>query len=84
VSAVAGADAAAKVRTPAIDAFIAGFHASSLVAAVLAAAGAVFVALALRRGRAADVAAPVHGPNAMELPVPPPSTETSSLAGASR
>jgi EmrB/QacA subfamily drug resistance transporter len=49
VSAVAGSDAASKVRVPAIEAFIAGFHASSLVAAGLAAIGALVVVIALRR-----------------------------------
>lgn len=47
VGQVAGAAAESKVRGPVFDAFIAGFHASSLVAAALAlvAAAAVFLAM---------------------------------------
>lgn len=49
VGAIAGPDAAARVRGPVFEAFIAGFRASSLVAAGLAAAGAIVVAYAMPR-----------------------------------
>jgi EmrB/QacA subfamily drug resistance transporter len=49
VGEIAGADAAARVRGPVVDAFLSGFHASSLLAAALAAVGAVAVALLMPR-----------------------------------
>lgn len=60
VSILAGSDAAAKVRGPAVDAFTNGFHASSLVAAVVAAIGAVVVLSLLRRPRASQEACVTH------------------------
>ncbi len=43
VSSIAGADAGARVRDPAIEAFIRGLHASSLTAAVLVACAAILI-----------------------------------------
>ena len=48
VGEVAGPSAAARVRDPAFDAFIGGFHASSLVAAGLAAIGALAMLCVMR------------------------------------
>ncbi len=47
VSMLAGAEAAERVRGPAVDAFVAGFHASSVLAALGAALGSLLVVLAL-------------------------------------
>jgi hypothetical protein len=82
VSAVAGADAAARVRGPAIDAFIAGFHASSLVAAALAMLAAAAVAAFLRRPHAPRIAVvEPAGPASVESTL---SAQPSGLAGVSR
>jgi hypothetical protein len=51
VGEIAGPAAASKVTAPAIDAFVAGFHASSLVAAGLAALGAAVVPFLMREPR---------------------------------
>ncbi len=88
VGTVAGPEAAAKVRGPAIDAFIAGFHASSLVAAILAAVGALAVIALLRVPRRAAVAsgsppADAHA-STRSAPSSVPSPETPSFAGVAR
>jgi hypothetical protein len=58
VGGIAGAAAEAKVRGPVFDAFIAGFHASSLVAAALALLAAFVVYLAMPRSAASARDAP--------------------------
>lgn len=82
VASIAGPDAAAKVRAPAIEAFIAGFHASSLVAALLALTAAIAVIALLREpaARALEVAAPTDP----DAPRSTPPAEPSALAGVSR
>lgn len=83
VGEVAGPLAAAKVRGPVVDAFIAGFHASSLVAAVLAALGAVAVLVLMRLPRTDSAcAADLHDDASRPAPRAVPRASRTTLAGA--
>ncbi|MFM7260746.1 MAG: MFS transporter [bacterium] len=67
VGEVAGAVAAAKVRGPVLDAFLSGFHASSLLAAALALAGAGAAFVFMPRRRNAEPESPAHGTQSVHL-----------------
>jgi EmrB/QacA subfamily drug resistance transporter len=71
LSSIAGASAGARVREPAIEAFVRGMHASSLTAAILVACAALLVIPTLGRTSAA-AARGMHDRNRRPLPADAP------------